>query len=308
MRKLDPTDLFEVLDDGPDRSRDAGAPLVMVHALEGFFDAGHVVEVARTHLLASSESSVVARFDIDQLYDYRARRPLMRFERDHFASVDMPDLAVHALTDDNDTRFLLLAGPEPDVQWERFARAVELVVGALGVTMTVGLNAFPIGVPHTRPTHVVLHSADKELLKGYEPWMGSVLVPGAMNNLLELRLGRAGLPALGLAAAIPQYLAQTAYPAGAAALLRELMARVDLRLPMATLDEAATVARKDVDAQVAGSDDVQSVVRTLEESYDAAVEARASGLGLEADLPTADEIGAQFEQFLADQSRGDDAV
>lgn len=303
MRKLDPNDLIDILDTG---SSDAGAPLVMVHALEGFFDAGHVVEIARTHLLAGSEGNVVARFDNDQLYDYRARRPLMRFERDHFASVDMPDLAVYALTDSDGTRFLLLAGPEPDVQWERFTMAVELLIGALGVTMTVGLNAFPIGVPHTRPTHIVLHSSDKKLLGDYEPWMGSVLVPGAMNNLLELRLGEAGLPALGLAAAIPQYLAQTAYPAGAAALLRELMSRVDLRLPMASLDEAATVARKDVDAQVANSDDVQTVVRTLEEAYDAAETQRASGLGPEANLPSADEIGAEFEQFLADQMRGEE--
>lgn len=303
MRKLDPTDLFEVLDDG---THDTDTPLVMVHALEGFFDAGHVVEVARAHLLASSEANVVARFDNDQLYDYRARRPLMRFERDHFASVDMPDLAVHALTDTGGTRFLLLAGPEPDVQWERFSQAVELLVGTLGVTKTVGLNSFPIPVPHTRPTHIVLHSSDKELLKGYEPWMGSVLVPGAMTNLLELRLGEAGHPTLGLAAAIPNYLAQTAYPPGAAALLRELMTRTDLTLPMSTLDEAAAIARIDIDAQVASSDDVATVVHGLEESYDATVTARAAGLGPESDLPTADEIGAEFEQFLAEQLKGED--
>jgi hypothetical protein len=73
------------------------------------------------------------RFDVDQLVDYRARRPPLRFETDHWADYTAPELDVVLLSDTGDTDYLLLAGPEPDVQWERFCAAVEQVVRRFGV-------------------------------------------------------------------------------------------------------------------------------------------------------------------------------
>jgi hypothetical protein len=54
---------------------------VLVHALTGFVDAGQAGHVAVAHVLAHLEHRVVATFDIDQLLDYRSRRPMMTFER-----------------------------------------------------------------------------------------------------------------------------------------------------------------------------------------------------------------------------------
>ena len=70
----------------------------------------------------------MVRFDVDQLVDYRSRRPPLRFDTDHWASYAAPELDVVALTDTGGTGYLLLAGPEPDTQWERFAAAVEQLV------------------------------------------------------------------------------------------------------------------------------------------------------------------------------------
>src|ERR1700710_2800174 len=54
---------------------------VLVHALDGYVDAGSGVSLAVTQLLDKLESTVVATFDVDQLIDYRARRPTLPFAR-----------------------------------------------------------------------------------------------------------------------------------------------------------------------------------------------------------------------------------
>ncbi len=302
MRRPDPRDLFELVPDRPD----LGTP-VLVHALDGFIDAGSAGRIARTHLLSTLGSTVVARFDVDQLHDYRARRPPMLFVEDHWESYEQPELAVHLLHDEAGTPFLLMSGPEPDVQWERFIDAVRLVLTELGVRLVVGLNAIPMQLPHTRPVGVIAHGSSRELLEGAEPWIGTVTVPASVGHLLEHRLGQAGLDAIGFAAHVPHYVAQTEFPAAASALLREVAAATGLVLPTGPLDEAAAETRRAIDEQVAQSAEVQAVVTALEEQYDSFVAGRGRSLMAgESRLPSADELGAELERFLADQTqRGD---
>ena len=305
MRRLDPRDLYEL---EPDRPADLGSP-VLVQALDGFMDAGSATRLARTHLMSTLGSTVVARFDADQLHDYRARRPPMLFVEDHWESYEDPELAVHLLHDEAGTPFLVLAGPEPDVQWERFVAAVRLVMADLGVRLVVGLNAIPMSLPHTRPVGVIAHGSRKELLKGAEPWIGTVTVPASLGHLLEHRLGQDGIDAVGFAAHVPHYVAQTDFPAAAAALVREVGTVTGLVLPTTALDEAAASTRTAIDEQVAQSEEVQAVVRALEEQYDSFVAGRGrSLLAGETELPSADELGAELERFLAEQPQGPDAL
>lgn len=300
MATLDPAELFELDSDRPDVT---GA--VLVEALDGFIDAGSTVKIARTHLLATLDHVVIARFDVDQLYDYRARRPLMRFDHDHWDSYDAPELALHLAHDGDGTPFLLLTGPEPDVQWERFVAAVQLLVEQLGVRLTVGLDAFPMSLPHTRPTRVIMHGSRPELFDGYHPWLGQIMVPASAGHLLELRLGQAGHDSLGLGVPVPPYLTQSEYPAAAVAMLRELSSRVQLTFPLAALDQAAEKARVLIDQEMSQSEEITALVKALEEQYDA--HARGHGRSLltpEGTLPSGDELGEELEQFLAEQSRG----
>ena len=297
---LDPAELFDVAADRPD----LGAP-VMVVALDGFVDAGAARRLAIEHLRASSEPVTVATFDVDQLYDYRARRPPMLFVEDHWESYETPALTVEALHDAAGTPYLVLGGPEPDVQWERFAEAVRLVVDALGARMTVGLNAIPMAVPHTRPVGVIAHGSRRELVDGFEPWVATVQVPGAAAHLVEFRLSRAGYDAVGFAVHVPHYVAQAPYPAAAEALVRSIERVSGLTLPAAALTDAADETRRLIDEQVADAPEVQAVVHALEEQYDSFVAGRGGLLGDETRLPTGDELGAELERFLADQQRPD---
>ena len=141
-------------------------PPVLVHAFAGFVDAGGGVRLAAEHILTSCEHTLIASFDVDELLDYRARRPRMSFVVDHFASVDMPQILLYDVTDSHGTRFLLLVGPEPDYQWMRFMAAVDAIVARYGVRLAAGLSAIPWPAPHTRPVGVTIHGSDPSLVFG----------------------------------------------------------------------------------------------------------------------------------------------
>ena len=299
----DPQELYQLTGDLPDLGRP-----VLIQALTGFVDAGSAGRLAREHLLTTLSGRIVATFDIDALLDYRSRRPIMLFVEDHWESYEEPTLALHLLHDSSNTPFLLLAGPEPDLQWERFTAAMTSLIDQLGVRLTVGFNSIPMAVPHTRPTGITAHATRRDLIVGYEPWLRRVQVPGGAGHLLEYRLGQSGRDAMGFAVHVPHYLAQTEYPAAAERLLTAVSKATGLLLPTEELRAAADVARAEIDQQIAQADEAASVVRSLEEQYDAFVRGQegANLLGGEAgSLPTADELGAELERFLAEQTRPD---
>ncbi len=298
---LDPKGLFELTDPRPDLGRP-----VLLHALTGFIDAGAAGRLAREHLLEKLDSSVIARFDIDQLFDYRSRRPLMHFVADHWETYDDPKLELHALHDDDNTPFLLLTGPEPDLQWERFIAAITLLVRELDIRMTVGIHAIPMSVPHTRPTGVTAHGTRPELISGYEPWIANVQVPASITNLMEFRLGKQGYDAIGFAAHVPHYLAESEYPQAAELLLNSVSRATGLLLPVTELREAGERVRAEVERQLTDNQQATAVVRALEEQYDAFMRGRGGNLLTEpTPLPTADELGAELERFLAEHRRRD---
>ena len=72
---------------------------VLVQALDGFVDAGSGRRLAREHLLNALDSEPLVTFDVDQLVDYRSRRPEMTFTTDHWVGYAAPELAVHVVRD-----------------------------------------------------------------------------------------------------------------------------------------------------------------------------------------------------------------
>jgi predicted ATP-grasp superfamily ATP-dependent carboligase len=280
---------------------------VLVHALTGFVDAGQAGHVAVAHLLANLEHRVLATFDVDQLLDYRSRRPAMIFDGDHWASYERPELVLHEVRDSAGTTFLLLAGPEPDLQWERFTDAVLELVERFGVGLTVGLGAVPMAVPHTRPVTVTAHATRRELISGYQPWFGTMEIPGHAGALMELRLGQAGHDAMGFVVHVPHYLARIEYPESARGLLEHLARSSGLDLPVEALRPAALRVLAEVDEQVASSPESMAVVAGLEARVDAVTgeldRRPLLATGAES-LPTGDEIAAELEQFLAEQDDG----
>lgn len=296
-----PDRIYELAVPAPRLTSGDGRGPVLIHALEGFSDAGHAVRLAAEHLKASLDNELVASFAIDDLLDYRSRRPVMTFKTDHFTGYQEPQLGLYALRDAAGTPFLLLAGLEPDLKWERFVTAVRLLAERLGVRRTIGLGTIPMAVPHTRPVSMTAHSNNRELIADHQPWVGEVQVPASVSNLLEYRMAQHGQEAVGFTVHVPHYLAQTDYPAAAEALLGEVARSASLQLPTDALSTAGAAVRSKIDEQVEASPEVGQVVSALEGQYDAFVAAQEnrSLLAHDEDLPSGDELGAEFERFLA---------
>jgi hypothetical protein len=297
MAAMQPERLYEIRTDDVDLD----AP-VLVHALSGFLDAGAARQLAVGHLLATHESRTVGEFDLDAIYDYRARRPRMVFDTDRYVSIDYPELLLSEVLDSRGKGFLLLHGPEPDFAWQTFNAAVVQIVERFGVRRSIGLNAIPWPAPHTRPVGVTAHATDPALVAGRPTFVGAIEIPGHLAGALEIALGAAGHEAMGFAVHVPHYLTQVEFPRAALRLLEEVAVAGELDLNLGALAAAADTSDREIDQQVSGNAENVDAVRALEEQYDAVVRGAESALQLadmsDEPLPSGDEIAAQLEQFL----------
>jgi hypothetical protein len=282
------------------------AGLVMLYHFDGYIDAGQTGDQIVDRLLDSLPHQVVARFDHDRLVDYRARRPLLTFQRDRWTGYEVPGIELRLVQDTTGAPFLLLSGPEPDVEWERFVAAVRQMVERLGVRLSVNFHGIPMGVPHTRPVGLTPHGNRSDLVPGHSRPFEEAQVPGSAEALLEYRLMQAGHDVLGVAAHVPHYIARSPYPDAALTVLEAITSATGLVLPTVahSLRNDAHRTQTEIDRQVReGDEEITALVQGLEHQYDAAAGAQTRGnmLAEPVDIPSADEIGRQFERFLAER-------
>jgi hypothetical protein len=283
---------------------DISGAAFLVH-LEGFMDAGSAGRLVTEYLLDELDDTVIARFDADRLLDYRSRRPLMTFDKTRWESYEDPRLEVHLLRAADGKPVTLLTGPEPDHEWELFVAAARSLADRLGLGTMITYFGVPMGIPHTRPLGVMTHATRAGLVTSRVPSPGRLQVPASASALMEFRFGEAGRDAVGLVVQVPHYLSQAAYPTAALTLLESLREVTGLGLPGEALKEAAERTNTLIDRQVAESAEVADLVHGLEAQWDAATSEEGNLLAEGEEMPTADELAAQFEQFLAEQQRGD---
>ena len=314
-----------IVDDVPELTSGGGTSgPVLVVALDGFLDAGSAGRLAVDHLTSRAArpgpsgrdepGRVVASFDIDAFFDYRARRPVMLFIEDHYEGYVAPRLVVRLEHDRRGTPYLLLHGMEPDTHWEAFASGVRAVVQHFDVRLVVSMGSVPMAVPHTRPVMATNHASRPELLLHENIWRGRIQIPASALSMLEVRLGEWGVDAMGFVAHVPHYVAQLDYPAAALKLLEGVEVVTGLEWDLEALSTQAADRDAEIGKQVEESSEVTELVAGLEQQYDllAGAAGREAGdggelpLAEERELPTAEELGAEFERFLAGLDGDDD--
>lgn len=296
---LNPSDLYRFTTGSGAEAR-SGSGVLLV-ALGAFIDAGQVQHMLSDHLVSTGQAEPVASFDVDQLYDYRWRRPVMVFDTNRWADYETPLIEMQRLHDRDGHCYYLLTGPEPDYQWERMVEAVRELIVALEIRLVVTVNGIPMAVPHTRPVGVTAHATDPSLIGDAHSPFGRVQVPASFSALLELRLGALGHKLAGFAVHVPHYLAASEFADGALAALNAVVDVTGLNLPNDALVSRVEVNRRAIADEVEGNDEVQAVVSALEQQYDAFVEGQQHPnlwAPDRSDLPSADQLGAEFEQFL----------
>ena len=287
---------------------DVPTGLHLVAGLTGFADAGAAVTQLSEYLLDTLETRIVASFDSDALLDYRARRPLVYFDHDHLADYTPASLNLYLATDEVGQPFLLLTGYEPDFQWERFTAAVLQLVDMFQVKTTTWVHAIPMPVPHTRAIGVTVSGNRAELIESMSVWKPQTQVPANALHLIEYRLQELGHPIAGFVLLIPHYLADTEFPVAAVTALESVSAATGLIFPTDRLREEGREFIQKIDGQVQTNQELGKLVGTLEErhdSYMAGTTLRSPLTDEDGELPTADEIAAELEKFLAFKRRND---
>ncbi|MFV0406526.1 MAG: PAC2 family protein [Propioniciclava sp.] len=299
---LDPTTLFTW---APHVDQRAVHTDTLVMTLGSYADAGHTQRQLDSQLLHHLPNRLLGTFDIDQLIDYTDNRPEITFDKNHFTDYTPPEIALHQVTDTNGQDFLLLQGPEPALQWERMAAAVAHLIEQLDVSQTVLVQTMPSPAPHTRPVVVSRYASDPALVDD-SPVLGTFSLRASFSGLLTFRLGETGHPVHGLLAHVPHYLTETDFPPAATAMISAIQDSTSLRLPFDGLEPASAQVRRAIDAQVESNAELTQLISTMEEQYDNFTEANGLVPPTEQQLPNADEIGARFEDFLANLNEPED--
>ena len=292
----------------PLRPVPTGLPMVIL--LTGFTDAGAVVSGLIDHFRETADPKVLGTFVNDVLLDYRARRPIITFDTDHLTDYRPPRLELSLAHDTLGQQFLLLSGYEPDFAWETFAEVVLDAAEEYDVSSVSWVHAIGMPVPHTRPLGVTVSGNREEITAAHSAWQPHTQVPSTAGHLLEYRLAEDGQPIAGFVLLVPHYLAETDYPGAMIAALDKLTAGTALVFATDTLAEQNEQFLARVQEQIDGNEDLQRMIAGLEERYDAYRSGREEATGGSllggAPLPSADEIAAELERFLASRPSGDE--
>ena len=259
----------------------------LVAAFDGWVDAGSAATMALEHLV--DDSTIVARFEVDGLFDYRARRPPLEIVDGRLTELTWHELALRRVRV-GERDILVLVGPEPDYRWRAFSAAVVELADALKVAEWISLGSIPAAVPHTRPVPILGTEASPGLLQGdVLPGPAGVLrVPSALVSALELEVGQAGIPALGYFAQVPHYVSGP-YATAALELLRALGRHVGTAIPAGGLETEAHELRSRLDTATGLDETTRTYVERLEAMYD------------EQRLPSGSDLISDIERFLRDQ-------
>ena len=259
----------------------------LIAAFDGWVDAGSAATSALAQLV--EDAPIVATFDADRIFDYRARRPPLEIVDGRLDELIWPDLAVRRIhTGDRD--LLVLVGPEPDYRWRELVSDVLDLAARLGVNEWISLGAIPAAVPHTRAVPILGTESAPGLLRADVPAgpAGTLRVPSALVSALEFEVSKAGVPALGYFAQVPHYISGP-YPAASLALLETLGRHLGVDLPPGDLAEEADQLRTRLNTAAALEETTRTYVERLEAMVD------------EQRLPAGDDLIADIERFLHDR-------
>lgn len=276
-------------------------------SLEGFSDAGNAVDQLIDHMLDTEGIQLLAEFSNDAFLDYRARRPTITFIKDHLADYRPHTLSLHLVSDELGMPFLFLSGYEPDFRWEAFVAEVLNIVREFQVSITTWVHAIPMPVPHTRPIGTTVSGTPSELIEATSIWQPTTQLSSSIGHAIEYRLYQEHCDVAGFVLLVPHYLSNTQYPQALLASLKSIMDATGLLFGTTEIEQRAEVFLQQVDEQVQENAESIEMVETLEARYDEFMREREHPPGSssplvesEEELPTAEQIASQLEDYLAD--------
>ncbi|MFM6973975.1 MAG: proteasome assembly chaperone family protein [Agromyces sp.] len=282
--------------------------LPLVAAVTGFMDTGSTVAQVLEHFAENVSLETIAEFDLDEVFDYRARRPLITFDQDHLTDYRPPYLRLSLATDDIGQQFLFLHGVEPDFKWGAFTTAIDRLADRYDVASFTWVHAIPMPAPHTRPIQVTVSGNRADLVERYSVWRPRTEVPSNILHVLEYLLAER-MTSVGFVLLVPHYLGDNAYPDAAIKAIECLSVATGLIFPTDELREEGREFLRRLNEQTSDNEEFLNLVRGLEERHDAFMAGSTIPANDTIELADGEQIAAEWEQFLArrQQAEGDNS-
>jgi proteasome assembly chaperone (PAC2) family protein len=277
---------------------------VVLAAFDGWNDAGEAATTALDAIATGLAAETFATIDPEEFYDFQATRPTVRLVQGR-RQVEWPAVELRAArlpAADHD--LIVVRGHEPNLRWRTFATEIVEVAASLGAEMVVTVGALLADVPHTRPVQVVSSAGDRDLAERLGLTVSRYEGPTGILGVLGDAASRAGIPTIGLWAALPHYLNLAPNPWGAIALIKELRRLLPMAVDYSALAGQTEAFDAAVTELVEENPELAGYIERLEaDADDDEDDDDEEGSPALADLPP-EELVAEVERYLRDHPGG----
>jgi proteasome assembly chaperone (PAC2) family protein len=270
---------------------------ILVCAFRGWNDAAAAASTALGAIGNSLDGELIASLDPEEFFDFQSTRPTITLDEGQTRRVEWPEnnlIAVEVPGADRD--LVLLDGTEPNLRWRTFSETIATAADALGVEMVITLGALIAEVSHTLPVPITGLASNKELVEELELERSSYEGPTGIVGIVHDLCRRNDIDSASLWAAVPHYVAAVPNPKAALALLRRLEGLTGIAVEAAELEEETADYEEQIGRAVAANPEIEELVQRIE--------AEQSDLLEEGEVPSADTLAREFQQFL--RQRGKD--
>jgi len=268
---------------------------LLVCAFRGWNDAAAAASTALAAVGNSLEGELIARIDPEEFFDFQATRPTITLDEGQTRRIEWPEnnlISVPVPSADRD--LVLLDGTEPNLRWRTFSETVATAADALGIEMVITLGALIAEVSHTLPVPITGLASDEKLVEDLDLHRSSYEGPTGIVGVVHDCCRKVGMTSASLWAAVPHYIAAVPNPKAALALLRRFEGITGVAVEATELEEEATSYEEQINRAIAANPEIEELVDRIEAEQEDQLENPE-------DLPSADSIARDFQQFLRQQ-------
>jgi len=238
-----------------------------VSAFTGWNDAADAASSAVRHLIDGWGATPLAEISPEPYTDFATIRPHVRLGDAGERHIMWPTVTLwHVSGAGGDV--ILSLGPEPSLQWRRFAGDLLAVAEHFGSTLFLTLGALLADVAHRRPVQLIGTATDADLIERFDLRRSRYEGPTGIIGVLHDEFSRAALPSASLWAAVPAYASQVPSPKASLALMRRTCEIIGTPAPVAAILHLVENYEEQVNSLVNDDEDLVEYVERLETATD----------------------------------------
>ena len=268
----------------------------LICAFAGWSDAGGAATAAAQYLIERWRTTRLAELEAEDFYDFTQLRPTVRYDGD-VRVIEWPkNVFNYHQTPERD--LVIFNGIEPHLHWKAYTKAMMDVIQRFNIKLVVSLGALFVEYPHTRPLRVTGTAPDTEMQErgGLFTRGGRYEGPTGINGVFTAALREVEVGSGSIWANVPHYVSATPNPPATLAILKSLMAMLEMEVPLGRMVRASAAFDAQLNEATARNSEVSDYVRSLEDRIDA--ETDDAPVGPPAELPPTENIVADIEDFL----------